>query len=93
MATGRKVAFLAEFLGEGHGCSAVGFRTDGIDFMVEGIIVNGVAVVHVADDEVEGVEKNHAEEFVVPDRVAEVLAGTFRFEDTEGQDAVGGAAD
>jgi hypothetical protein len=87
------VAFLAEFLGEGHGCGTVGFGTDGFDFMEEGVIVNGVAAVHVADDEVEGVDENHGEEFFVPDRVAEEFAGTFGFEDTEGEDAVGGAAD
>ena len=61
--------------------------------MEEGIVVNGVAAVHVADDEVEGVEKDHAEEFVVPDRVGEELAGAFGLEDTEHEDAVGGAAD
>jgi hypothetical protein len=61
--------------------------------MEEGVIVNGVAAVHVADDEVERIDENHAEEFFVPDRVGEELAGTFGFEDTEGEDAVGGAAD
>ena len=87
------VAFLAKFLGEGHGCGAVGFGTDGFDFMEEGVIVNGVAAAHVADCEVKGVEKDHAEEFVVPDRGAEELAGAFGLEDTEDEDAVGGAAD
>ena len=86
-------AVLVKFLGEGHGAGAVGFRTDRFDFMEEGIVVNGVAAVHVADDEVEGVEKDHAEEFVVPDRVAEEFAGTFGLEDAEDEDAVGGAAD
>jgi hypothetical protein len=87
------VAFLAKFLGEGHGGGAVGFGTDGFDFMEEGIIVNGVAAAHVSDSEVKGVEKDHAEEFVVPDRGAEELAGAFGLEDTEDEDAVGGAAD
>jgi hypothetical protein len=87
------VAFLAKFLGEGHGCGAVGFGTDGFDFMEEGVIVNGVAAAHVSDSEVKGVEKDHAEEFVVPDRGAEELAGAFGLEDTEDEDAVGGAAD
>jgi hypothetical protein len=86
-------AVLVKFLGEGHGGGAVGFGTDGFDFMEEGVIVNGVAAVHVADDEVERIDENHAEEFFVPDRVGEELAGTFGFEDTEGEDAVGGAAD
>jgi hypothetical protein len=67
-------AVLVKFLGEGHGCGAVGFGTDGFDFKEEGIVVNGVAAVHVADGEVKGVEKDHAEEFVVPDRGAEELA-------------------
>ena len=80
-------------MGEGHGAGVVGFRTDRFDFMEEGIVVNGVAAVHVADGEVKGVEKDRAEEFVVPDRVAEEFAGAFGFEDTEGEDAVGGAAD
>jgi len=61
--------------------------------MEEGIVVNGVAAVHVADGEVKGVEKDHAEEFVVPDRVGEELAGTFGLEEAEDEDAVGGAAD
>jgi hypothetical protein len=87
------VAFLAKFLGEGHGGGAVGFGTDGFDFMEEGVIVNGVAAAHVSDSEVKGVEKDHAEEFVVPDRGAEELAGAFGLEDTEDEDAVGGAAD
>ena len=86
-------SILAEFLGEGHGGGAVGFRTDGLDFMEEGIVVNGVAAVQVADDEVEGVDENLGEEFVVPDRVAEEFAGTFGLEDAEDEDAVGGAAD
>ena len=86
-------AFLAEFLGEGHGCSAVRFRTNRFYFMEEGIIVNGVAAAHVPDGKVEGVEKNHSEEFVVPDRVAEELAGAFGLEDTEDEDAIGSAAD
>ena len=86
-------AFLAKFLSEGHGCGAVGFRTDGSDFMDEGIVVNEVAAVHVADDEVERVDENLGEDFFVPDRVAEEFAGAFGFEDTEGEDAVGGAAD
>jgi len=86
-------AFLAKFLSEGHGGTAVGFGTDGFDFTEEAVIVNGVAAVHVADDEVEGVDEHHCEEFFVPDRVAEEFAGAFGFEDTEGEDAVGGAAD
>ena len=86
-------SILAEFLGEGHGCGAVGFGTDGFDSMEEGIIVNGVAAAHVADCEVKGVEKDHAEEFVVPDRGAEELAGAFGLEDTEDEDAVWRAAD
>jgi hypothetical protein len=86
-------AFLAEFLGEGHGCSAVRFRTNRVYLMEEGIIVNGVAAAHVPDGKVEGVEKNHSEEFVVPDRVAEELAGAFGLEDTEDEDAIGSAAD
>ena len=86
-------AILVEFLGESHGGGAVGFKTDGFDFMEEGIVVNGVAAVHVADGEVKGVEKDHAEEFVVPDRVGEELAGTFGLEEAEDEDAVGGAAD
>ena len=61
--------------------------------MEEGVIVNGVAAAHVSDGEVKGVEKDHAEEFVVPDRGAEELAGAFGLEDTEDEDAVGGAAD
>jgi len=85
-------SILAKFLGEGHGGGAVGFGTDGFDFMEEGVIVNGVAAVHVADCEVKGVEKDHAEEFVVPDRGAEELAGAFGLEDTEDEDAVGRAA-
>ncbi len=86
-------SILAKFLSERHGGGAVGFGTDGLDFMEEGVIVNGVAVVHVADDEVERVDENLGEDFFVPDRVGEELAGTFGFEDTEGEDAVGGAAD
>ncbi|RFC50355.1 MAG: hypothetical protein DVB22_002114 [Verrucomicrobia bacterium] len=86
-------AILVKFLGESHGGGAVGFRTDGFDFMEKGIVVNGVAAVHVADGEVKGVEKDHSEEFVVPDRVGEELAGAFGLEDTEHEDAVGGAAD
>ncbi len=86
-------AFLAKFLGEGHGGGAVGFGTDGFDFMEEGVIVNGVAAVHVADGQMESVEDDHAEEFVVPDRVAEELAGAFGFEESEDEDAVWGAAD
>jgi len=77
-------SILAKFLGEGHGGAAVGFGTDGFDFMEEGIVVNGVAAVHVADDEVEGVDENLGEDFFVPDRVGEELAGTFGFKDTEG---------
>jgi len=86
-------AIVVKLLGEGHGCGAVGFRTNGFNFMDEGIVVNGVAAVHVADREVKGVEKNHAEEFVVPDRVAEELAGAFGLEDAEDEDPVGSAAD
>jgi hypothetical protein len=61
--------------------------------MEEGVIVNGVAAAHVSDSEVKGVEKDHAEEFVVPDRGAEELAGAFGLENTEDEDAVGRAAD
>ena len=37
-------------------------------------------------DKVERVDENHGEEFFVPDRVADELAGTFGFEDTECKD-------
>ena len=79
-------SILAKFLSEGHGGGAVGFGTDGFDFMEEGIVVNGVAAVHVADGEVEGVDENLGEDFFVPDRVAEEFTGTFGFEDTECKD-------
>jgi hypothetical protein len=61
--------------------------------MEEGIVVNGVAAVHVADDEVERVDEDHGEESVVPDRGAEEFAGAFGLENTEDEDAVGRAAD
>jgi hypothetical protein len=32
-------SFLAEMLGESHGAGAVGFRTDGFQFMEEGVIL------------------------------------------------------
>ena len=86
-------AFLAEMLGESHGGGAVGFGADGFDFMEEGIVVNGVAAVHVADGEVECLDEDHGEESVVPDRVAEEFAGAFGFKESEGEDAVGRAAD
>ena len=71
----------------------MGFGTDRFDFMEEGIVVNGVAAVHVADGEVECLDEDHGEESVVPDRGAEEFAGAFGFEESEGEDAVGGAAD
>ena len=71
----------------------MGFGTDRFDFMEEGIVVNGVAAVHVADGEVECLDEDHGEESVVPDRVAEEFAGAFGFKESEGEDAVGRAAD